>query len=611
MINVTNFERRSRFLVKTIAKKVRFDNETMPKYAYWTLYLDDNRRRPREVDTCATSYCISVLEAEKHRVVADGFLDKYIYHDIIQQAIRTLICIRGKNGAWPSVVEPRSLFSSVVEYSGEVAIGDNFFALTALFDVGFLNKQFEYTNDIPDELLHLEGRIRYICQTIDWLIHNRAIVDEEGWYYTNTKSNESRAVSYSTASILLMFNNIRNAIKGMDEFRDYYDKLENIIKSTNEYFIINIRNNGGIGKVIESSSTQSSLLHTCKMVDALLLSEDTEYNDEIEKAVSFIIEQCQTKPNCDFKSEGSDFYSENYNLMLPSGDEITIRHENFIEGVLLYTLINILIQCGKSASYVSKLEIEKSAVSDIVYKLLVQLEDMQTKQGEYNGLFKCHVTRSEGIYPVYASFEGYRAFRMYMSLGKNPLTESEKAEIKDLICKNNPFDPNAPYIFISYAHVNDDVVIQDVQRLKKQFNCWIDFENLDGGRCRGEDDWTKKVKPVLQNENCKGVIMYISKDAFYSNGFFREAEWITNNHLNFYTFLVGFSDTITPKEMATIIADLQDTDTQLKLRRMSAFTYVSQANKDVTEFSYYHRDDTFSHLSYPDFYNWIRRIELM
>ena len=145
MINVTNFERRSRFLVKTIAKKVRFDNETMPKYAYWTLYLDDNRRRPREVDTCATSYCISVLEAEKHRVVADGSLDKYIYHDIIQQAIRTLICIRGKNGAWPSVVEPRSLFNSVVEYSGEVAIGDNFFALTALFDVGFLNKQFEYT----------------------------------------------------------------------------------------------------------------------------------------------------------------------------------------------------------------------------------------------------------------------------------------------------------------------------------------------------------------------------------------------------------------------------------------------------------------------------------
>lgn len=611
MINVTNFERRSRFLVKKIAQKARFDNQTIPKYAYWTLYLDDNRKRPREVDTCATSYCISILEAEKHRVLADGSLDKYIYHDIIQQAIRTLICIRGKNGAWPSVVETRSLLSYGTEYSGEVAIGDNFFALTALFDVGFLSKQFEYTNDIPDELLHLDGRISYICQTIDWLIDNKAISDGEGWYYTNTKSNESRAVSYSTASILLMFNNIRNAIKGMDEFRDYYDKLDNVIKTTNEYFVINIRNSGGIGRLIQSSSPQSSLLHTCKMVDALLLSEDIEYNNEIEKAVSFIVNQCRIKPNCDFKSEASDFYSENYNLVLPSGYEITILHENFIEGVLLYTLINILKQCGKSASYASKLEIDKSAVSDIVYKLLVQLEDMQTKQGEYNGLFKCHVTRSEGSYPVYASFEGYRAFRMYMSLGKRPLTESEKAEIKNLICQNNPFDPKSPYLFVSYAHVNDDVVIQDVQRLKKQFNCWIDFENLDGGRCIGEDDWTEKVRPVLQSENCKGVIMYISKDAFCSNGFFREAEWIANKHLNFYTFLVGFSDTITPKEMATIIANLKDVDTQIKLRKISAFTYISQANKDVTEFSYYHRDDTFSHLSHPDFYNWIRRIELM
>lgn len=84
--------------------------------------------------------------------------------------------------------------------------------------------------------------------------------------------------------------------------------------------------------------------------------------------------------------------------------------------------------------------------------------------------------------------------------------------------------------------------------------------------------------------------MYISKDAFCSNGFFREAEWITNKHLNFYTFLVGFSDTIAPKGMATIIANLKDDDTQIKLRKISAFTYISQANKDVTEFSYYHMD---------------------
>ena len=68
MINVANFERRSRFLVKAIADKVKYDNESSPKYAYWALYLDDNRRKPREVDTCATSYCISILETEKQRL---------------------------------------------------------------------------------------------------------------------------------------------------------------------------------------------------------------------------------------------------------------------------------------------------------------------------------------------------------------------------------------------------------------------------------------------------------------------------------------------------------------------------------------------------------------
>ena len=611
MINVSNFERRSRFLVKTIAKKAKFDNVDNPQYAYWALYLDDTRRRPREVDTCATSYCISVLEAEKHRVVAEGSADKYIYHDIIQQAVRTLICLRGSNGAWPSVVDPNVFFGNEINYSGEVAIGDNFFALTALLDVGFLTKQFEYVNDIPDELLSLEGRIRFVYQTVQWLLNNKAVSNDGGWYYTNTKTEESVSVSIATANILIVLNNIRNAIKGMDEFVEFYNLINETIEETNECFIMNIKRDGGIGKTIESNVSQSSLLHTCKMVDALLLSEEAENIDEIEKAISFIIQKCEERSDCNFKNEEIDFFSENYNLVLPSGAEITIRHENYIEGVLLYTLLNIIIQSNKMGSYISKISFNRTTISNIIHRLIVNLEDMQTKQGDYNGLFKCHVTRQEGMHPVYASFEGYRAFRMYMSLDKHPLTESEITEIKNLIRRNNPFDTDSPYIFISYSHADSAVVVQDVQRLKKQFNCWIDFEHIDGGRCLGEDDWTEKVKPVLENENCKGVIMYISKSSFSSNGFLREAEWLHTGKLNFYTFLVGFSSTITPKEMAELIADIQDDDPQKKLRRQSAFMYVAQANKDSTEFSYYHRDESFSHLSHPDFHNWIRRIELM
>lgn len=612
MINVANFERRSRFLVKAIANTVKYDNEKEPHYAYWALYLDDNRRKPREVDTCATSYCISVLEAEKNRVLADGSVDKYIYHDTIQQAVRTLIKLRGDNGAWPSVVEPKCLLSSTPVYAGDVAIGDNFFALTALLDVGFLTMQFAYTNDIPEELLNLDGRIAYVCQTIDWLLNNRARTENEGWYYTNTNDSlVSVPVTIATANVLNILNRIKNAIKGKEAFSLYYSKIEDTIKTTNEFFAVSIKADGGVGKFISSETSQSSLLHTCKMVDALILSEDLDYTDELEKAISFIVSNCNDHLEHDFKDESIDFYSEKYNLLLPSEDEITISHENYTEGVLLYTLLSILIQSNRIGSYVSKIQMDKNTITDIVNSLIMQLENMQTKEGPYNGLFRCHVTRPEGMHPVYASFEGYRAFRMYMSMDKHILTEDGKQKLKDDICASNPFDPDAPYIFISYSHCNDDVVLADVQRLKKQFNCWIDFENLDGGRCKGEDDWTEKVEPVLSNSNCKGVIMYISKDAFLSNGLLREAEWIGKNNVNFYTFLVDFSDTITPEGMAKIIYDIKDDNTQRKLRRIAAFSHIAQTSKDETEFSYYHRSETFSHLSHPDFYNWIRRIHLM
>lgn len=612
MINVVSFERRSRFLVKAIANTVKYDNEDNPHYAYWALYLDDNRRKPREVDTCATSYCVSVLEAEKNRVLADGSVDKYIYHDIIQQAVRTLIKLRGDNGAWPSVVEPRCLSDSKPVYAGDVAIGDNFFALTALLDVGFLTMQFAYTNDISEELLSIDGRIQYVCQTIDWLLENRAKNDNEGWYCTNTNdSSVSVPVTIATANVLLILNRIKNAIKGKEAFLDYYSKIEDTIKTTNEFFSVNIKTDGGVGKLISSELFGSSLLHTCKMVDALILSEDPAYIDELEKAIGFIISNCLAHHEYGFRDESVDFYSEKYNLLLPSEDEITISHENYTEGVLLYTLLSILIQSNQIGSYVSKIHLDKNAITDVVNHLIVQLENMQTKEGAYNGLFKCHVSRPEGMHPVYASFEGYRAFRMYMSLDKHVLTEDGKKKIMDDIRANNPFDPDSPYLFISYSHHNDDVVLQDVQRLKKQFNCWIDFENLDGGRCEGEDDWTEKVRPVLSNSNCKGVIMYISKDAFLSNGLLKEAEWIRQNNVKFYTFLIGFSDTITPDGMAQIIYDINDDNVKTKLRRINAFSHIAQTNKDETEFSYYHRSETFSHLSHPDFYNWIRKIQLM
>lgn len=612
MINVTNFERRSRFLVKAIADKVKFDNEFSHKYAYWALYLDDNRRRPREVDTCATSYCISILEAEKQRFVAGGGVGEYVYHDIIQQAVRTLLRLRGRNGAWPSVVEPKILQSPVLEYSGDVAIGDNYFALTALLDVGFLNEQFEYINNIPEELHELDGRIKYVWQTVEWLIKNQAGKDRCGWYYTNASIESSVPVTISTTNVITIFNRIKNSVKSIDRYTKLYEQIERTIDEVSEYLVIHLKADGGIGKDISSSASGSSLLHTCKTIDALIQSENCDYVDELASAINYVLNTCRNYCDFDFSSTSVDFYSETYNLVLPSEDEITIRHENYIEGVLLYSLLNILHLCSQSGSFISKVKIDEGAITSIVNKLIRQLENMQTKEGVYNGLFKCHVIRPEGMHPVYASFEGYRAFRMYIGLDKHILTETEKDKLKDEIISFNPFDSSLPYLFISYSHKNEDVVLQDVQQLKKQYNCWIDFENLDGGRSATDDDWTKKVQPVLESPNCKGVVMYISKEGMSDSlGLMREAEWVRDKKIDFYTFLVGFSNTITPQEMASIVGKIDDENSQQRIRKIQAFSYVGQAEKGPTEFSYYHRQDNFSHLSHRDFFNWLKKIELV
>ena len=608
MINVSNLEKRSRFLVKAIADKAKYDNIDNPLYAYWALYLDDNRSKPREVDTCATSYCISVLETEKQRAISSGVSRKFIYHDIIQQAIRTLLRLRGENGAWPSVVEPKILQSPITKYSGEVAIGDNFFALTALIDVGFLTKEFEYNIDIPDELLTLDGRIEYVFKTIDWLLENKAKQDCEGWYYTNTiDSNISLSATISTTNILNIFSKINNSIKGMQKFYDYYSKISNEIKNILEFLAINIKADGGIDKYVASSNQTSSLLHTCKMVDALVLSSNPDYLDEIQNAISFIIATCKQNQFGDFNNMPVDFYSEQYNLVLPSEDEITIRHENFTEGVILYTLINILSQYNQSGSYVSKLSLKINEIQLIIEKTMLQLEAMQTKEGVCNGLFKCHVTRSDGMHPVYASFEGYRAIRLYHDLDKHVLSEDAKEELKRDILKM-PFDSSVPYIFISYSHKNDGPVLKDVYQLKKQCNCWIDFENLDGGRTANEDDWTEKIKPILESPNCRGVILYMSKNGMDSSGLLREAEWILKTKKQFYTFLIDFSDSITPKEMADIVESIEDPNTQIKLRKKSAFAYVGYATADFAKATYHHRKENFSHLNDSDFINWINRV---
>ncbi|MBP5231427.1 MAG: toll/interleukin-1 receptor domain-containing protein [Clostridia bacterium] len=193
---------------------------------------------------------------------------------------------------------------------------------------------------------------------------------------------------------------------------------------------------------------------------------------------------------------------------------------------------------------------------------------------------------------------------------KAGLDETPEQVLKEKLRKF-PFDKTKPYYFISYAHADSEEVFSDVLYLKseRKLNCWIDFQNLDGGRNGSEDDWTKKVRPVLESSNCLGVIVYMSPKSFLKNGTMWEAEWLGEHRPQCYTFLLGFPDRITPTEMWDRLNDAVRESADRR-RRFKAFEWITEVNKDTTECGYHTRGTEFMHLTCTDFTNWIKKTYL-
>lgn len=616
-MSVRNAERRSRYMEDKIVKQVRYNDVQSPTMAYWALCLDDGRRNPREVHTCATSYCISILNEGLARCEKNDEKRIHTYQKLIGCAVRCLIQLRNANGTWQSFVQPVVLKKgkSTDDEQGEIAIGGTYYSIKALLDVGFLTRGFAYIDGLPDALQTLNGRIEYMLETVRWLLENRVSETEFGWYYTNAKDGVS--VTDSTVKVFSILYRIFSSIKGDERFSAWYCELDRVLKATENLLVTNIKEDGGIDREIFSETSESGIAYTCKMVDALLLSNDPEYVDEVVRAVDFIVKNVERLWENGTLITRADIFGERYYITTQDGDEIPVFHEHFIEGTVLHTLLGVWQKTKESGSFLFGVRLEKARIKAAIEKCAEGLERLQTKRGENNGLFRSHLNLSEGCHPVYASFEGYRALRMYLEAAEQTRVEMEREailneeELNVLRCEiisHSPFVDGEPFLFVSYPHRDGNVVLEDVQQLKKICNCWVDFEHLDGGRCENEKDWTGKVLPVLNSPLCKGVIMYVSEAGFSSNGLLREAEWILQKRPQVYTILVGFSDTITPKEMAEKIEQITDENLQRKLRRKAVFSEIGQATADETEYAYYHRKADFSHLRTYDFQNWLERI---
>jgi hypothetical protein len=69
---------------------------------------------------------------------------------------------------------------------------------------------------------------------------------------------------------------------------------------------------------------------------------------------------------------------------------------------------------------------------------------------------------------------------------------------------------NLPNIFISYAHANKEIVHKIADKLKANFNVWIDIDNLKGG-----DNIDKEIANGIRNSSL--FICFISEQYCESN----------------------------------------------------------------------------------------------
>ncbi len=73
------------------------------------------------------------------------------------------------------------------------------------------------------------------------------------------------------------------------------------------------------------------------------------------------------------------------------------------------------------------------------------------------------------------------------------------------------------YVFVSYSHKDGQIVYEDINKLLDQsLNCWFDVE-LNAG-----DEWDKTVKSIIENENCRGAIICMSRSSFKSEAVEKE-----------------------------------------------------------------------------------------
>lgn len=113
------------------------------------------------------------------------------------------------------------------------------------------------------------------------------------------------------------------------------------------------------------------------------------------------------------------------------------------------------------------------------------------------------------------------------------------------------------FLFVSYSH-NDADVVENAAKylLNKGVRLWYDKDLHNG------DDWQKKVKNILENTSCMGVIFFNSKNSFASDAVNFERGLVINrrkeNNSEFKVFLVHIGNYSTMQIVKQVLEALPD-----------------------------------------------------
>ena len=433
MKNYSNFVKRSNFVIDCIVREKRSRDD----FTYWSLCLDDTRTSPREVDTCATSLCVSILQMYEHIAKANFVSNR----DVIQGGINTLLKIRKPNGSWPSVVKPSKILEEYQGTESDVALIDSYFAISVLLDVGFLDKDYEYTKLKDPKMESIDSRVNFVLETVKWLEDITVQNESTGWSNVNNiRGNVSYPDMLATSNVITIFGRVSKSLSILDhnKYKDEIENINNHINKSIDTILMNINEDGGIGAVYSSNSAVlSSLPHTCRLVDILILRNSNDDYDELQNGVNYIIDHCAPEYISTLRKENPDCFCEQYVLNLGSEGEIWIKHENDAECIALITLIEIIKKYHTVKHICNRLIINEAIVIDRIQSLMEALWNRQTKNGKFNGVFKSDIARTDGHHPAYASYYGYSSIVKYMELyNMMNITKSEN-ENNELITKFN------------------------------------------------------------------------------------------------------------------------------------------------------------------------------